>query len=154
MKHRKTSSGLSILGITAFFLGCFMLLVLFGTMSYRNIASVQRSNNERRALLTYLQTVSKMSSDKVYKDEDPQYGTILVAADGDTGYGNRIYLYEGSLVEDYGRLGGTLMPDAAIRIADTAAFRITEAADGLLRIDTDQGFVFIGCRKEENDHGE
>ena len=145
--NRRSFSGLYIIAITAFFLGCFLLLVMFGAGVYRNIVSLQDATNEQRALSSYLLTVSKMSQIDITVDEG-EYGKMLVMADKDTGYGNRIYVYEGQLVEDYGKIGGKLYPDAGVKIAKTDVFEIKAVRDGLLKIDTSAGSVYIHVQEE------
>ena len=74
---------------------------------------------------------------------------MLVIADGDTGFGTRIYLHDGSLVEDYGRLDGQLYPDAAAVIGETDVFEIVPLKADLLRITTASGTVYIHVRNPE-----
>ena len=146
MKKDGSYSGIYIIVLTMFFLGCFLLLVLFGTRGYRQVALRQAANNQHRALLAYLQTVTR-SSETAIEVREGENGTVLVVADGDTGFGSRIYIYEGSLVEDYGKLSAGLMPAGAIRIAETEQFAIETVREGLLRITTDEGSVYIHVRK-------
>ena len=142
-RNRGSYSGLGIIAVTAFFLGCFFLLILFGTGVYRNIVSLQSDVSETRALSSYLLTVSKMGEADIQVGNDSEAGAMLMIEDRDTGYGNRIYLYEGYLVEDYGQIGGRLFPDGAIRIGACDLFTISELEDDLLRIETSAGIVYI-----------
>ena len=144
MKRNKgTYSGLLIIGITAFFLGCFFLLLMFGTGAYRKIVNMETEVNQTRALSSYLLTVSKMGEADISVSHDSEVGSMLMIEDRDTGYGNRIYLYEGYLIEDYGEIGGRLFPDAGIKIAPSGMFEIRELDDDLLRIETSAGIVYI-----------
>ena len=144
MKDKKgNNSGIYIIVLTAFFLGCFLLLVIFGTKTYRNIADRKDANNEQRAILSYLLTTTKMSETEISAGQDAAYGKYLLVEDPGTGYGNRIYLFDGYLVEDYGKTDGKLYPDAATRIGRTELFEVNEISDGLLKINTDEGSVFI-----------
>ncbi|MBQ6126170.1 MAG: DUF4860 domain-containing protein [Erysipelotrichaceae bacterium] len=142
MKKKESYSGLFIIGITAFFLGCFMLLIVFGVGVYRNVVEMQNSTNDLRSLSSYLLTVSKVGETGISVEEGA-YGKMLVIEDGDTGHGNRIYVYEGELLEDFGKIGGKLYPDAAIRIAETEVFTIEELKNDLLKITTSAGSVYI-----------
>lgn len=144
-QERRTWSGMSTIAITVFFLVCFLSLILFGTNIYRGVAESHTGNNNRRAVLSYLLTISRTNEADV-KAEEGAYGDMLVIADGDTGYSTRIYQYEGSLVEDYGRSGGELYPSDASRIADNSMFEIEEISDDLLMITTDKGIVYIHVR--------
>ena len=144
MKEKKgTGSGIYIIALTAFFLGCFLLLVLFGTNIYRNIAGRQAGNNEQRAILSYLLTTTKMSELEIREGNDAQYGEMLIVEDPGTGYANRIYIYDGYLVEDYGKTDGTLFPDSATQIGQTSSFEIQMLKEDLMKIRTDEGSVFI-----------
>lgn len=145
-EKEKTGSGLYILLIMAFFLGCFLLLVIFGTGIYRSIASRQSENNRERTVLAYLLTVTKMNETDIHTAEDPEYGTILIVEDAGSGYGNRIYVKDGYLVEDYGKVSGKLMPDYATKIGATSVFVIENSADNILKLSTDAGSVFVHSR--------
>lgn len=147
MKKKESYSGLFIIGITAFFLGCFMLLIVFGVGVYRNVVEMQNQTNELRSLSSYLLTVSKVGETGISVEEGA-YGKMLVIEDGDTGYGNRIYVYEGELLEDFGKINGKLYPDAAIRIAETDVFTIEEMENDLLKITTSAGSVYIHMLEE------
>ena len=141
------SSGIYIIAITAFFLGCFLLLVVFGTGIYRSIASRQSANNQDRAVLAYLLTVTKMNENDIYINEDPDFGNVLIVEDAGTGYGNRIYINEGYLVEDYGRAEGALMPDYATRIGESSFLEAEMMDDDLYKLTTDHGSVFVHIRE-------
>ncbi len=148
MTEKKTrGSGIYIIAITAFFLGCFLLLVIFGTGIYSSIAGRQSANNQERTVLAYLLTVTKMNEADISVVEDENYGNVLIVEDTGTGYGNRIYISEGYLVEDYGRVDGALMPDYATRIGESAQFEAEKISGTLLKLITDQGNVFVHIRK-------
>ena len=144
MKEKKgTGSGIYIIAITAFFLGCFLMLVLFGTNIYRNIAGRQAVNNSHRAVLSYLLTVTRMDETSIYSADDPEFGQMLVVEETGSGYANRIYVSEGYLVEDFGKTDSRLRPEYATPIGETDLFEIEEKDSDLLKINTDQGSVFI-----------
>ena len=145
-KSRNNFSELSIIGITAFFLGCFFLLIIFGTGIYSDIVDSQSANIYERSLSSYLLTVSKMSESKIIYEDNYEVGQMLLIEDEDTGYGNRIYLYDGYLVEDYGQIGGKLFPKNAIKIAENNTFIIEKISERLLKITTDSGDVYISVK--------
>ncbi len=142
MNRNKDSKELSLLLMMSFFIVSFLLLVSFGTKIYRNIASTQESSALSRTLSSYLHTASKMNEAGIYV-EQKQGKEVLVIVDGDTGFGNRIYLQEGYLVEDFARLDDELYTDSAIRIAPTSLFEIEKVDEDLLKIRTDDGIVYI-----------
>ncbi len=141
----KAWSGLSATGITAFFLCCFLALVLFGTNIYRSTAASRQAGNEMRASLSYLHTVSR-SNEAGISAGTGEYGDMLVVADGNTGYGNRIYVYEGYLVEDYSRLSAPLLPDSASQICENSLLQIEAVRQDLLKVTVDEGTVYLHIR--------
>ncbi|MBQ1787411.1 MAG: hypothetical protein II004_00615, partial [Erysipelotrichaceae bacterium] len=80
MKKKESYSGLFIIGITAFFLGCFMLLIVFGVGVYRNVVEMQNQTNSLRSLSSYLLTVSKVGETGISVEEGA-YGKMLVIED-------------------------------------------------------------------------
>ena len=143
MKSDETKrSGLSTVIVTVFFLGCFLAMILFGTGIYRDIAGGHQENSLRRSVLSYLLTISRINGSDITVSQG-KYGTMLVIADGDTGYAVRIYQYDGRLVEDYGKPEGPLYPDAADRIAKTDRFEISEVKEDLLHVQTSEGSVYL-----------
>ena len=58
-------------------MGCFLLLVIFGTGIYSNIAGRQSANNQERTVLAYLLTVTKMNEADISIEKDENYGNIL-----------------------------------------------------------------------------
>lgn len=149
MKEKNGSgSGIYIIAITAFFLGCFMLLIIFGTNIYRHVASRQLANNDHRAVLSYLLTATRMNEASIIRQDDPEYGTLLIVEDAGTSYGNRIYVNDGYLVEDYGRIDGELLPDYATPIGKTEIFEVEEISSSLMKVNTSQGSVFIHLRQQ------
>ena len=142
MKKEKTGNEVTSLIMTAVFMVGFLLLVIFGTGIYRNITNTREEANLSRTLSSYLHTASKMN--EVGIEIDTIEGQkVLVIADGDTGFGNRIYLNEGYLVEDYGMLGDGLNRNSALKIAETSIFELEEISDTLIRATTDDGDVFL-----------
>ena len=134
-------------GIAALFLAGFFLLVLFGSLTYRNTVRSQSRNNDARSLTAYLTTsVRANDSENSVSVYDSPYGTVLSVADGDSGFAFRIYRYGGSLVEDYDRTDADLMPDSAEIIGNTEVFSVEVPSDGLLSVRTDAGRALIAVR--------
>lgn len=140
--------GLYTIGIAMLFLAGFFLLVVFGAQSYRNTVAVQNDNMESRAMLSYLSTTIKgYDSSNAVELQDTPYGQMLVIADGDSGYGLKIYCYEGNLVEEYTSLAAELSPERAQTIGRTDLFTV-EIDDDLVRVETDAGRVMVRLRSE------
>ena len=145
----KNPLGLYTIGIAALFLAGFFLLVLFGARSYRNTVAGQDDNMHTRALLAYLSTaVHGADTEDAVSLRDSEYGPVLVLADGDSGYAQRIYCWEGNLLEDYARTEAPLAPESAQVLGETEQFSAEWTADQLLRVSTDAGSVWLHLRSE------
>jgi len=148
MKQQERSPlGLYTIGIAALFLGGFMLLVVFGAITYQNTVSYQETNNRTRSLLSYFVT-SVQSNGKVTVKEGDN-GQELVIADGNTGYGMHIYRYEGNLLEEYKEIHADLNPVNANVIGKTDLFQIEKIEEDALRIYTDAGNIIIHIEEGE-----
>lgn len=148
MNRKENSKEFSLMIMTAFFIMSFLLLVIFGTGIYRNISVSREESSLSRTLSSYLHTASKMNEAGIYT-ESKDGKLVLVIKDSDTGYGNRIYLHEGYLVEDFGKLDDQLYPDSALKIAQTSVFEIEKMNEDLLKVKTSDGDVYITLMEGE-----
>ncbi len=141
-KKRKSLLGVYTIAIAAFFLTGFLLLVVFGAMSYRSAVAVQESNNMNRQLLSYLVTSAGSGRDGTITKSGSD---ILMIADGDTGYGLMIYARDGRLLEEYTKITDAPVPDPAnaSEIGETEIFTIEEEGERLYRITTDAGSMLL-----------
>lgn len=148
MKREGSSPlGLYTIGIAALFLAGFFLLVVFGAGSYRNTVSGQNDNMDSRVLLSYLSTTVKgHDSAGAVRVEEGTEGSILILADGDTGYALRVYRSGGVLVEDYAPADAELRPGEAQSIGETAVFTVERQGSDLLRLTTDAGQILLRLR--------
>lgn len=146
-KSGSSPVGLYTMGVACLFLAVFFLMVVFGAQTYRSIVAGQTENNQDRALLSYLTTCVKSSDTEgaisVYEEDGI---TVLSIADGDSGYGLKIYQYEGSMVEEYGLLETPLDPHAAQAIGESAVFLVEQVADHTWAAVTDEGRVLFSAR--------
>ena len=148
-KEERSPLGYYTIGIAALFLAGFLLLVVFGSQSYRNSVVGQNENMQSRALLSYLATTVKANDAAGgVRVEDSAYGPVLSVADGSSGYAVRIYQHEGLLLEDYAAADAELQPEEAQQIGETALFRIERPREDLLLIRTDAGRVLLQLRSE------
>ena len=146
-KEGRSLIGLYTIGITAVFMGGFFFLVILGARSYKNTVDSQNANSSSRALLAYISTSMKANdTEGSVEINDSDLGKVLVLADGSSGYGLRIYRYEGNLVEDFGRLGYSLVPDEAQIIGETAVFDVQEVSENTYMVTTDAGSVTLHMR--------
>lgn len=148
MNKKENKNELSLMIMMAFFIIGFLLLVLFGTKIYQSISINEQQSSLSRTLSSYLHTASKMNEAGIYT-ETRDGKLVLVIRDSDTGFGNRIYLHEGYLVEDFGMLEDELHADSAMQIARTSIFEIEEISEDLLKITTEDGEVFISRFEKE-----
>ncbi len=132
--------------MTAFFMLSFLLLVIFGTQIYRNSALSQDERSLSRTLSSYLHTASKMNEARI-GTKTMEGRTVLVIEDSDTGFGNRIYLEDGYLVEDFSLLDDELHTASATRIGKTDLFETKWIRDDLLEVTTSDGIVYITLMK-------
>lgn len=124
----------------------FLMLVTIGAGTYRDIAQGQTRNNENRALLSYFSTCARSNDREGAVTVSWEEGPVLVIADGDSGFGLRIYQRDGYLLEDYGRMDAALNPDIAQIIGETQEFRVEEQAEGTFVVITDAGRVLFHLR--------
>lgn len=147
MKRNDGLSGIYTVAVAGLFLAGFFLLVVFAAQTYRGIVAGQTRNNQARALLSYISTCVKANDTEGAVSVGQLDGRpVLVIADGDTGYGLRIYQYGESLLEDYGQLDAGLDPSFAQNIGTTETFLIERLADDTYAVTTDAGRVLFSVR--------
>lgn len=155
--RRKDAEPMALYAICAagIFLVGFFLLVVFGTRTYRDIAAGQLRNNHTRTLLSYLSTCAKANDTAgAVSVRQSESGSVLVIADGESGYALRIYRLEGHLAEDFGRMDSELDPAVAQVIGETEMFTVEELSDGIFSIVTDEGRVLFHMRgRDEEESG-
>ena len=147
MKARSGSPlGLYTVGTAALFLAGFLLLVMFGARTYRDVAANQTGNNDARALLSYLSTCVR-GSDRAGRVsvQDSAYGPVLTVGDSGS-YALRIYQYDGQLLEEYRSAGTELDPENATILGSTSTFLVDLPTPDTLKITTDAGDVLLYLR--------
>ena len=148
-KEERSPLGYYTIGIAALFLAGFLLLVVYGSQSYRNTVAGQNENMQSRALLSYLATTVKAGDiSGGVRVADSAYGPVRSVADGGSGYAVRIYQHEGLLLEDYAAADAELQPEEAQQIGETELFQIEQPGEDLLLIRTDAGRVLLRLRSE------
>jgi hypothetical protein len=137
-------------GLAALFLLGFLLLVVFGARSYRDVVDSQYRSMDERGLTAYIAASVKANDGLgAVGIEDSAFGQVLVVTDGESGYALRYYLYDGQLVEDYARIGAALAPEEAQRLAPSGVFRVERGSGGLLAVYTDAGRTLLRLRSGE-----
>ena len=148
-KDTNISNVLFTLGIATLFLGGFLLLVVFGATSYRNIVDSQDDNNHTRELMSFLSTtLSANKYNEIYTYSDAAVDSkVLVIVDDDGTHAVRIYNYDNNLVADYGSKDGQLWPQDANIIGNNSVFKIRQIHNELLEIETDLGKVYANVNR-------
>lgn len=143
--------GFYTIGMAALFMTGFFLLVVFGAEIYGSIVSGQNGNNEERSVLAYIAAEVKSGDQtggiEVFHGEGSD---VLIIRDDpeNSEYAVRVYLRNGRLMEDYGRVSGELNPGSALALGKTQTFQV-EAVDGnTLSISTDEGRVLVSLKSE------
>ena len=153
MKHSgKNPILLLSIGVVALFLTGFLLLVVFGARSYRDVVDSQYNSMDARGLTAYIAASVKANDSRgAVSVEDSDYGQVLVVTDSETGYALRYYRYDGQLVEDFARAGTLLAPEDAQPIAPTEVFSVERRADGFFSVATDAGRTLLYVRSGEEE---
>ena len=144
---RQKQSSLWALALYAMLVAALLLLAVFGAKLYAGLTASRRANERQRAALAYLQSrvAAADAAGAVSLGEGPE-GQSLVLRMGDTGYETRIYLYEGSLVEEDVLTGSAGDPAEAQPIDECTQFSLAWEADGVLKITADEGSALAALR--------
>lgn len=145
-KKQKTSPiiGFYTMGVAGIIFAVFFLLAISGTGAYRSIVAGQEKNNRDRILLSYVLASVKAGDAKeavhVYEVDG---APVVSVEEEDSGYGIRIYQYEGKLVGDYGKLDQALNPKDALAVGETETFQVENLGNGTYKVTTDAGNTFF-----------
>lgn len=128
-----------------------LLALVAGTSSYGSITTMQEANDQ--AIMTLGPVTSTVRANDVNggvavaSDGPEGRALVLVQKDETTGdtYETRIYLYEGSIVQEYALGGSPYTPDRATALSRSNTFDFAYA-DGLLTITTDAGVAKVALR--------
>lgn len=148
MQMRRERVPWSMLVLFAGIVAVLLALVAFGSRSYAAAEKSQNENSARRASLAYLVTRVRAADaqNAVALAEGPQ-GTALLLRDitPQGVYETRIYLYGGSLVEEYAAENTPYAPEAAQAVARTEHFSAT-LEHAVLTLQTDAGSACVALR--------
>jgi hypothetical protein len=132
----------------AVFVAIELLAVGMATTSYRSLHELQEKSEhstlELGPVVSAIRAGDARSS--IARGSGPEGDALVVVENLDSGtYENRIYLYQGSLVEEYAVAGTPYTPSKATRLGPTTSFSITYD-DGLLTITTDDSCAKVALR--------
>lgn len=150
MKRPEKSTPAFALALFVLMLGCILALAAMGGSLYGSLVENRRSNDARRASLSYVSAQLRAADESgaVSVRKGPE-GDALVLAEplSGSGYETRIYLYNGNLMEEYSEAGSALSPKKAQSIAKTARFSAKIAPAGqmgnLISVTTGEGTVKV-----------
>ncbi len=139
--------GFYAMGVAGIILAGFFLLVISGARAYRSTVFGREQNNRDRTLLSYISaSVRAGDAEDAVTVYDKNGLQVLAVEEEGSGYGMRIYQYEGKLVGDYGGLDWDLSPEDALVVGETEVFLIEDLGNGTCRVTTDAGSVLFHVR--------
>ena len=141
------AAALCAMALFVLMLGCLLALSGFGAQVYRTLTESQSRNNAARAALSYVSARLRASDAEgaAAVGQGPEGPALLLR---EPGYETRIYLYRGSLVEEYAAAGAPLDPESAQPVARAAAFAVT-VQGSLYTVSTDAGTVQVTLHSGE-----
>lgn len=141
------------IGIITLFLGGFLVLVVFGAVSYRSAEAGKQTDDHSRAVLSYLSTIMTTNrGNEVYTYTDAEAGVkVLVVSDSDGENGWRIYVHDGELISDYALLDSELYPEDGIALGPATVLEVTRIRDDLVAVTTDEGTVYANVSRFRGD---
>ena len=124
-----------------------LLLVVFTASSYQSATTRQNSNDNDRAVLSYVATAVHGNGVGAVTPGDFDGCPGLAIADGDTGYEQKIYLYDGKLLQEYGQAGLATDPEHAMVIGEVKEFKADYIRENVLEIRTDLGTSYVNTAR-------
>ena len=135
MKRRLTEyhfDGLIALTLFGVFAVCVLIVLLTGADAYRRLVVRGDEVIDRNACVQYISTrVRQAANPKEVAIEDFGEGNALVC--GQTGYGTRVYYYDGYIMELYADTSLSLHPRDGERIMESQGVEMA-LDDGLLSV--------------------
>ena len=140
-------SALPALALYSMLLACVFGLVVLGGGLYSRLADSQTRNGELRAEVSYLygRVRAADSAGGVAIGQGPEGPSLVLTDPAAPEYATRIYLYQGSLVEEYAEADSPLQPDQALAIAASDTFQPVLEGN-LLTVETSRGRLQVALR--------
>ncbi len=140
----------SALALYMMMAAALLMVALLGARLYRGVTDAQQANDQMRATLAYVQSrvAAADSADGVTLAEGPE-GKAIQLATADSQFVVRIYLYQGSLVEETSLAGSGFAPDTAQTIAACGSFDAALTPDGVLTVTADGRTAYAAVRSKE-----
>lgn len=153
MNKEKKSVGVILSTVTmAIMIAVILVLVIFSASGYQRSVDSEDYNSNTRALLSYVITCVRDNNAAEIAVEEMAGSDGLVIRDRETGSEQRLYMYDGKLLEENTVTGMPPVPEDAILIGETEIFRVRFVEEGLLEVRTDAGTSYVNTSVLE--HGE
>lgn len=131
------------------FVVALLLAFLAGTNVYRGLQDLSSRTDEARLSLSLVvnHVRANDSSQAVAEGVGPEGPSLVLVehVEGSNDVETRMYLYNGSIVEEYAIAGSAYTPERALPIVESSQFSFSYA-QGLLTITTDSGTANIALR--------
>lgn len=149
----KNRSGIFSGLLMVVFLAMLILALVLGVTTYQKVANAQFSSNDARLGLQLIANNVRTydGSGNVKVGQGPEGRSLVLVEKGDgQNFETRIYLYNGTIVQEYSFEGSVYTPDKAVKLVDSSKFHISYDSD-LLTIVTDQGEANVALRSRQGD---
>ena len=128
-----------------------LIAIVSGVTVYQRVANIQMTTNDERLAIqlisSYVHANDSRGSVKV--GQGPEGRSLVLLERLESGnYETRIYLYNGSIVQEYAIEGSGYTPAKATELVKSKTFSFSYSS-GLLTISTDQGNAEIALRSEQ-----
>ncbi len=145
--ERKYRRLFPLLLLCVFFIALLLALIA-GVTVYRHVSDVQAANVSHREGIELICNIVRANDAKgaVAVGDGPEGKSLVIVQNLDSGtYETRLYLYKGSIVQEYSLAGTEYTPSKASKITDSSSFAFTYD-NGLLTVTTDQGTCEVALR--------
>ena len=125
-----------------------LLAILAGAGVYKALNEMRQATDATRLSLSLITNDIHASdvADGFAVGVGPEGNALVLQEDLESGcYETRIYLYEGTIVEEYAVAGAPYTPEKANVLTESETFSFSYAG-GLLTIQTDQGSTHVALR--------
>lgn len=128
-----------------------LIAIISGVTVYQRVADIQMKTSDERLAIqligNYVHANDSRGAVKV--GQGPEGRSLVLLEKLESGnYETRIYLYNGSIVQEYALEGSGYTPAKAVELVKSKTFNFTYSK-GLLSIYTDQGRSDIALRSEQ-----
>ncbi len=128
-----------------------LLALVAGASSYGSLVEMQNKNDAR--ITTLGPIISSVRANDGQKSVTTAKGPegdalVLVSSDAEGTYETRIYLYEGSIVQEYALADSPYAPKKATVLASSSIFEFSYDND-ILSVTTESGTAKIALRNEQ-----